>query len=53
MRAQQPFTGLGISFKVIGLAVIFFVLKYVLMGVIVLATLFSICYFVRQIFNNK
>lgn len=41
------------SLKMIGLAAVLFILKYVFMGVIVLATLFSICYFVKQIFTNK
>jgi hypothetical protein len=41
------------SLQMIGLAALLFILKYVFMGVIVLAILFSIYFFVRQIFNNK
>lgn len=53
MRAQQPFTGLGISLKAIGLAVIFFLMKYVFMAVFIVAAFLGICFFVKEMINNK
>lgn len=52
-RNQDTFSVIGNSIKMIVLAALLFILKYVFMGIIVLGILFSIYFFVKQIFNSK
>lgn len=52
-RNQDTFSVIGNSIKMIGLAALLFMLKYVFAGVMIIATLFGILFFIKQIFNNK
>lgn len=52
-RNQDTFSVIGNSIKMIGLAALLFILKYVFMGLMIVATFFGICFFVKQIFSSK
>lgn len=51
-RNQDTFSVIGNSITMIGLAALLFILKYIFMGVVILATFISICFFVKEIFKK-
>ena len=52
-RNQDSFSVLGNSIKVFGLAILFFVVKYIFMGLVVVLALFGFCFLIKEIFQSK
>jgi len=51
-RNQDSFSVIGNCFKVFGLVILLFVLKYVFMGLIAFVVLFGFCFLIKEIFQK-
>lgn len=52
-RNQDTFSVIGNSIIMIGIAALLFILKYIFIGVMMVASLFGIYFLIKEIFNNK
>ena len=52
-RNQDTFSVIGNSIIMIGVAALLFILKYIFMGLMIVASFFSIYFLIKEIFNNK
>jgi hypothetical protein len=52
-RNQDSLSVIENSIKVFGLVILFFVVKYILMGFLAFATLFGIFILLKEIFSSK
>ena len=52
-RNQDSLSVVENSIKVFGLVILFFVVKYIFMGLLALATLFGVFILIKEFFNSK